>query len=207
MLRGEPPAPGDDGPDRAGRDHARARPAARPSAREPRAPGAPNDPVRVPRPWLRRSRRGRGAGPGPRRAGGRTTAGRGGGPGGGRGGRDGHPLPAAAHGAGAGAQRRGPPGSPTRSPRSAAYLVPALVGSLDDDRVAALLALPPTGRPDDRPWRARESATAAAAGDGRDRRRARLSIRWAGVQRSLLEADHVAAAAQRRPAPGLLPAA
>lgn len=74
--------------------------------------------------------------------------------------------------------------------------VPALVGSLDDDRVAALLALPPRTDPDAalrrlagqlRPHLAPEDAI--GAGSAVD------SV--AGVQRSLLEADHVARAAAR----------
>jgi PucR family transcriptional regulator, purine catabolism regulatory protein len=74
--------------------------------------------------------------------------------------------------------------------------VPALVGSLDDDRVAALLALPPRSDPD------------AALTRLADQLRPRLcddDIIGAGsavdsvaaVQRSLLEADHVALAAVR----------
>jgi len=72
--------------------------------------------------------------------------------------------------------------------------VPALIGSLDDDRVAALLALPPRSDVD--------AALARLA----DRIRPRLSAgdvigagsavdSVTGVQRSLLEADHVAEAA------------
>ncbi len=74
--------------------------------------------------------------------------------------------------------------------------IPALVGSLDDDRVAALLALPPRSNPD------------AAIGRLADELRPRLregDVIGAGsavdsvgaVQRSLLEADHVAEAAAR----------
>jgi purine catabolism regulator len=72
--------------------------------------------------------------------------------------------------------------------------LPALVGSLDDDRVAALLALPPRTDPDAalarlagqlRPHLAPEDAI--GAGSAVD------SV--GGVQRSLLEADHVARAA------------
>jgi PucR family transcriptional regulator, purine catabolism regulatory protein len=72
--------------------------------------------------------------------------------------------------------------------------VPALVGSLDDDRVAALLAMPPRSDPDAalrrlaeqlRPHLAREDAI--GAGSPAD------SV--SAVQRSLLEADHVAQAA------------
>jgi len=72
--------------------------------------------------------------------------------------------------------------------------LPALVGSLDDERVAALLALPPRTDPDAaltrlagqlRPHLAPEDAI--GAGSAVD------SV--SGVQRSLLEADHVARAA------------
>ena len=74
--------------------------------------------------------------------------------------------------------------------------LPALVGSLDDDRVAALLALPPRTDPDAalarlasqlRPRLAPEDVI--GAGSAVD------SV--GGVQRSLLEADHVARAATR----------
>ena len=72
--------------------------------------------------------------------------------------------------------------------------LPALVGSLDDDRVAALLTLPPRADP--------ESALARLASQLRPRL-APADVIGAGsavdsvaaVQRSLLEADHVAAAA------------
>ena len=72
--------------------------------------------------------------------------------------------------------------------------VPALVGSLDDDRVAALLTLPPRADPDGALSRLAsqlrprlDAADVIGAGSPVD------SI--AAVQRSLLEADHVAAAA------------
>ncbi len=73
------------------------------------------------------------------------------------------------------------------------HRVPALVSSLDDDRVAALLALPPNAEPDAiltrlatdlRPRLHEEDVI--GAGSAVD------SV--SGVQRSLLEADHVAAA-------------
>jgi len=74
--------------------------------------------------------------------------------------------------------------------------VPALVGSLDDDRVAALLALPPRSDPDAALGRLAEQLRprlrdddVIAAGSAAD------SV--AAVQRSLLEADHVAAAASQ----------
>jgi PucR family transcriptional regulator, purine catabolism regulatory protein len=72
--------------------------------------------------------------------------------------------------------------------------VPALVGSLDDDRVAALLAMPPQSDPDAvllrlaeelRPRLAREDAIGAGS----------PVYSVGAVQRSLLEADHVAQAA------------
>lgn len=74
------------------------------------------------------------------------------------------------------------------------HRVPALVSSLDDDRVAALLALPPHAEPDailtrlatDLRPRLHE-ADVIGAGSAVD------SV--SAVQRSLLEADHVAAAA------------
>jgi purine catabolism regulator len=72
--------------------------------------------------------------------------------------------------------------------------VPALVGSLDDHRVAALLALPPKSDP--------ESALARLAGQLRPRLSAEDVIgagsevdSVGGVHRSFLEADHVAEAA------------
>jgi len=74
--------------------------------------------------------------------------------------------------------------------------IPALVASLDDDRVAALLALPPRADPD--------AAVARLAGQLRLRLRdddvigAGSAVDSVGaVQRSLLEADHVAEAAAR----------
>jgi purine catabolism regulator len=75
--------------------------------------------------------------------------------------------------------------------------VPALVSSLDDDRVAALLALPPRTDPDTvlkrlagklQPVLHDDDAIGAGSAVG--------SV--SAVQRSLLEADHVAAAAQAR---------
>lgn len=72
--------------------------------------------------------------------------------------------------------------------------IPALVGSLDDDRVAALLALPPRSDPDTALGRLADQlrprladADVIGAGSAVD------SV--GGVQRSLLEADHVAEAA------------
>jgi PucR family transcriptional regulator, purine catabolism regulatory protein len=74
--------------------------------------------------------------------------------------------------------------------------LPALVGSLDDDQVAALLALPPRSDPDAALRRLAEQlrprlapADAIGAGSAVDSVDA--------VQRSLLEADHVAQAAAR----------
>ncbi len=74
--------------------------------------------------------------------------------------------------------------------------ISALVASLDDDRVAALLALPPRADPD--------AAVARLAGRLRPRLRdddvigAGSAVDSVGaVQRSLLEADHVAEAAAR----------
>jgi PucR family transcriptional regulator, purine catabolism regulatory protein len=74
--------------------------------------------------------------------------------------------------------------------------MPALVASLDDNRVAALLALPPRADPD--------AAVARLAGQLRPRLRDDDIIgagsavdSVAAVQRSLLEADHVAEAAAR----------
>jgi PucR family transcriptional regulator, purine catabolism regulatory protein len=72
--------------------------------------------------------------------------------------------------------------------------LPALVASLDDDRVAALLALPPSSDPDTALRRLADQlrprladADVIGAGSAVD------SV--SGVQRSLLEADHVAEAA------------
>jgi PucR family transcriptional regulator, purine catabolism regulatory protein len=62
--------------------------------------------------------------------------------------------------------------------------VPALVGALDADRVAALLALPPRSDADAALGRLAAQLRAGAAVDS-----------VAGVQRSFLEADHVAGAA------------
>ena len=74
--------------------------------------------------------------------------------------------------------------------------VPALVSSLDDDRVAALLALPPHADPD--------PVLSRLAGELRPRLHDDDVIgagsavdSVSAVQRSLLEADHVAAAAPR----------
>jgi PucR family transcriptional regulator, purine catabolism regulatory protein len=100
----------------------------------------------------------------------------------------------------------GPPAHPLAGPARAAGIadaiaaacrhlrLPALVGSLDDDRVAALLALPPRSDPDAALRRLADQlrprladADVIGAGSAVD------SV--SGVQRSLLEADHVAEAA------------
>jgi len=74
--------------------------------------------------------------------------------------------------------------------------VPALVSSLDDERVAALLALPPRSDPDAALRRlAAQLRPRLAAGDVIGVGSAVQSV--AAVQRSLLEADHVAEAAAR----------
>jgi PucR family transcriptional regulator, purine catabolism regulatory protein len=72
--------------------------------------------------------------------------------------------------------------------------LPALVGSLDDERVAALLALPPRADPDAALSRlAAQLRPRLAAADVIGAGSAVSSV--AAVQRSLLEADHVAGAA------------
>jgi len=72
--------------------------------------------------------------------------------------------------------------------------LPALVASLDDDRVAALLALPPRSDPDPALRRLADQLRPRLAGvDVIGAGSAVDSV--SGVQRSLLEADHVAEAA------------
>jgi PucR family transcriptional regulator, purine catabolism regulatory protein len=72
--------------------------------------------------------------------------------------------------------------------------VPALVGSLDDDRIAALLALPPRSDPEAALRRLAEQLRPRLS--GRDVIGAGSAVdSVSGVQRSLLEADHVAQAA------------
>ncbi len=72
--------------------------------------------------------------------------------------------------------------------------LPALVGSLDDERVAALLALPPRADPDAALARLAEQLRPRLADD--DLIGAGSAVDSVGaVQRSLLEADHVALAA------------
>jgi purine catabolism regulator len=74
--------------------------------------------------------------------------------------------------------------------------LPALVGSLDDDRVAALLALPPRSDPDAALRRMAEQLRPRLAPE--DAIGAGSPVDSVGaVQRSLLEADHVAQAAAR----------
>jgi purine catabolism regulator len=108
---------------------------------------------------------------------------------------------AGATGAGAGATGAGPTGAAAAAGIADALAaacrhldLPALVSSLDDDRVAALLALPPRADPDAALTRlSRELRPALHPDDVIGAGSAVDSV--GAVQRSLLEADHVAAAA------------
>jgi purine catabolism regulator len=103
--------------------------------------------------------------------------------------------------AGAGATGAGPTGAAAAAGIADALAaacrhldLPALVSSLDDDRVAALLALPPRADPDAALTRlSRELRPALHPDDVIGAGSAVDSV--GAVQRSLLEADHVAAAA------------
>ena len=208
------------GPAGAGRDHAGPGPAAGPPAGEPGAAGPPHDPVRAGRARLRRPGRGPGPGQGAGRARHRPPAHGRRRPGQRRLGatsldRDqarGHqpaaePAPASAQAAawrrpaqpGLAAQARTASVADATAAACRQLPVPALVASLDDSRVAALLALPPRADPD-----AVLTRLAAAlrprldAGDVIGAGSVVESV--TAVQRSFLEADQVAEVAARTPA-------
>ncbi len=103
-----------------------------------------------------------------------------------------HPAPGAQ--AGLAAQARAAEVADALAEACRQLRVPALVGSLDDDRIAALLALPPRSDPEAALRRLAEQLRPRLS--GRDVIGAGSAVdSVSGVQRSLLEADHVAQAA------------
>ena len=209
------------GPARAGRDHAGPGPAAGPPAGEPGAAGPPHDPVGPGRARLRRP--GRGPGPGQGAGGARHRP-----PAHGRSrpgqrrcwreqpGREPAPTASSPTANSPAASSPGPQAGGPAQPGLAAQArtasvadalaaacrqlpVPALVASLDDRRVAALLALPPRADPDT--VLSRLAAGLRPRLDAGDVIGAGSVVESVtAVQRSFLEADQVAEVAVRTPA-------